>query len=326
MDGKGLFLKRHGMLRLFWFSAVVFLLSGAAAFPANCSELLLVSGNHAELNTLQGGNPSVPRQRTVLINPAMFIRGQAVDSLRLNLFDDVQLQATRNTTQRGSRGSVLWTGVLAGAETGTVVLVARDRNVSATIFLPAVTYQIRPLGNDLHLIREVTGAADVRLEGIPPAMPAHERKMIELVNRERAAEGLASLQCSDVLSKVSRNHAADMALSNYYSHERRDGRKFYERIFDTGYPISKCGENIAVGLATPEEVFEGWINSPEHRANILNCDFTEIGVGNAVGNNKVYWAQEFGSARRSDSQVLKLAAGPSPLQLFRSMGRIFKDL
>jgi uncharacterized protein YkwD len=117
-----------------------------------------------------------------------------------------------------------------------------------------------------------------------------------------------------------------MALGNYYSHDRRDGRKFYERIFDTGYPVSKCGENIAVGFATPEEVFEGWINSPEHRANILNSDFTEIGVGNAVGNSRIYWAQEFGAGRRPDHEVLKLASGPSTLQLFRTMARIFGNL
>jgi uncharacterized protein YkwD len=326
MNGKGRIAERNGVLRLFWFSALVCLFSGAVASLAYCSELPLVSGNRAELNTLQGGNPSVSRQRTVFINPDMFLKGRSVDSLRLNLFEDVQLLAARNKTQSGSRGSVLWTGILVGAETGTVVLITRDRQVSATVFLPEVTYQVRPLGNDLHLIREVNGSAVHGLERIPPAMPSHELKMIELVNRERAAEGLPSLQYSDMLSTVSRNHAADMALSNYYSHERRDGRKFYQRIFDTGYPISKCGENIAVGLTTPEEVFEGWINSPEHRANILNSDFTEIGVGNAVGNNKVYWAQEFGSARRPGSQVLKLAAGPSPLQLFRSMGRIFQNL
>jgi hypothetical protein len=244
----------------------------------------------------------------------------------LNLFDDVQLQAKRNKTQMGSHGSLLWTGALYGAESGSVVLVARDRRVSADIFLPSGIYQIRPLGGDLHLVRRISDRTGAGMETIPPGMPADEWKMIELVNRERAAEGLQSLRYNDVLAMVSRNHAVDMAQGNFYSHDRRDGRKFYQRIFDTGYPVSECGENIAVGLSTPEEVFEGWINSPEHRANILNRDFTEMGVGNAVWNHKVYWTQDFGAGGRTGHQELKLAANPSPLQLFRSMSKILRNL
>jgi uncharacterized protein YkwD len=327
MAGGERILKRFVMLRLLCSCALVCLLFCSAASLADCSELPLVSGNHLESNTSQGENSSIVlRHRTVSINPEIFARAQTVDSLRLNLFEDVQLQATRRKAQKGSRGSVLWTGALVGAEPGSIVLIASDRQISATVFLPGVTYQIRPIGHDAHLVRQVNDAAVASPERVPPGMLPDEWKLIELVNRERAAEGLSSLQCNEALSTVSRDHAADMALGNYYSHDRRDGRKFYERIFDAGYPISKCGENIAVGLTSPEEVFEAWVNSPEHRANILNCDFSEIGVGNAVGNSKTYWAQEFGAGRTPGDKVLKLAAGPSPLQIIRSMKKVFGNL
>lgn len=309
------------------FCILVCLLACSVPSAGGCSELPLVSGNFTGSTTLQAGNPSVVcRQRSVFINPDLFVNTQAIDVLQLNLFEDVRLQAVRNKTQGGARGSVLWTGVLAGAGTGSVVLITRDQRVSATVSLPSVTYQIRPLDNGMHLIRQIDTLATAGLERIQPGMPPEEWKIMLLVNRERAAEGLETLQCNEALSMASRDHAAEMALGNYYSHDRRDGRKFYERIFETGYPVSKCGENIAVGFAAPEEVFEGWINSPEHRANILNCDFTEMGVGNAVGNNKIYWAQEFGAGRKQDSRMLKLAAGPSPLDLFRSVAKVFGKL
>lgn len=220
---------------------------------------------------------------------------------------------------------MLWTGALVGAEPGSVVLIVKDQRLSATVFLQSVTYQIRPFQNDLHIIRQINNPVVAGREKIQSDLPPDEWKVTELVNRERAAEGLQPLQCSEVLSMVSRNHAAEMAGCSYYSHDRRDGRKFYEPIFETGYPVSKCGENIAVGLTGPEEVFEGWIHSPEHRANILNSDFTEMGVGNAVGNNKTYWALEFGAGKRRGFHILSLAAISSPLELFRAMGRNFEN-
>lgn len=78
---------------------------------------------------------------------------------------------------------------------------------------------------------------------------------------------------------------------NYFSHVSQDGRKFDTRIRNAGYP-SPGGENIAKGHTSPTAVMTAWMNSTGHRANILNCTFTTIGVGfDARGN---YWVQNFG--------------------------------
>lgn len=70
-----------------------------------------------------------------------------------------------------------------------------------------------------------------------------------------------------------------MALEDFYSHTGRDGSTALERIARTGYHPEATGENIAAGQPSPASVVEAWMNSEGHRANILNCDFQEIGVG-----------------------------------------------
>jgi uncharacterized protein YkwD len=79
------------------------------------------------------------------------------------------------------------------------------------------------------------------------------------------------------------------------SHTGSDGSSPGDRITRAGYTWSAYGENVAYGYATPEQVMNGWMNSPGHRANILNCSFKEIGVGLAQPGS--YWTQDFGTAR-----------------------------
>ncbi len=250
---------------------------------------------------LEPSNPSVVlRQRAVLINPGAIPNDHPSDSIQLNLFEDAKYVANRKRVASG-RGILLWTGTLAGAEKGEVIIIAKNQRVSATILLSSVIYQIRPLNQKLHLIREIKRQALSVPEKAPPGVHPHEWKMIELANREREIEGVPPLEHNDKLSASSRNHAVDMARSNYFSHEPSNGRKFYQRIFDTGYSVSKCAENIAAGFSDPAEVFESWMHNQEHRANILNTAFTEIGVGYAFSRNSCfthYWAQDLGAAKR----------------------------
>jgi len=148
-----------------------------------------------------------------------------------------------------------------------------------------------------------------------------ERKIIELVNLEREAEGVSVLQFNDRLAEAARSHARDMAMHNYSSHDRRDGRKFWQSVFDNGYPVSKCGENIAVGQATPEEAFECLISSPGHRANIIDPDFTQIGVGHAISPTSAFhyfWTQEFGAGDKRE-RTLRQGAAHSAMGLFASL-------
>jgi uncharacterized protein YkwD len=112
-----------------------------------------------------------------------------------------------------------------------------------------------------------------------------------LLNGERADHGLAPLSADEALTRAAAAYAQDLVAGSYFSHTGRDGSDVRERIERTGYfPPGRgwaVGENLAWGtgaLATPASIMQAWMNSPGHRANILNPAYREIGVGVAAGN------------------------------------------
>jgi uncharacterized protein YkwD len=128
----------------------------------------------------------------------------------------------------------------------------------------------------------------------PTESQASEAKVLEITNKERAANGCGALVFDERLANAARGHSADMAAQNYFDHKSKDGRSFVDRIKVAGYP-SPGAENIAAGQPTPEAVMKGWMESPGHRANILNCGLKALGVGVAKGGSfGIYWTQNFG--------------------------------
>ncbi|MEU8844295.1 CAP domain-containing protein [Streptomyces roseus] len=123
--------------------------------------------------------------------------------------------------------------------------------------------------------------------------PAAE--VVALVNQERAKAGCSALTVNPKLTAAALNHSQDMAAHSNMSHTGSDGSDPGERITRSGFSWMTYGENVAYGYSTPEQVMTGWMNSPGHRENILNCAFKEIGVGLAQPNS--YWTQDFGTAR-----------------------------
>ena len=133
-------------------------------------------------------------------------------------------------------------------------------------------------------------------------------QVVELTNIERAKEGLKPLTLNSQLVDAAQDHSSDMAQDDFFSHTGADGSDVGSRVIDSGYQYSTAGENIAAGQTTAAEVVEGWMNSPGHRANILNPDFTEIGIGyeyleNDTGsvNYNHYWTQVFGTPLNNNS-------------------------
>ncbi|MET7288053.1 CAP domain-containing protein [Streptomyces sp. NPDC005573] len=120
-------------------------------------------------------------------------------------------------------------------------------------------------------------------------------RIVQLVNAERAKVGCSAVTLNSTLNKVAQAHSADMAAHQNMSHTGSDGSAPGDRLTSAGYAWSTYGENVAYGYATPEEVMAGWMASPGHRANILNCSFKEMGVGLAQPGS--YWTQDFGTAR-----------------------------
>ncbi|MDT0405691.1 CAP domain-containing protein [Streptomyces edwardsiae] len=128
-----------------------------------------------------------------------------------------------------------------------------------------------------------------------PAPSGAVAQVVELVNAERGKVGCSPVKVNSTLTKAAQDHSEDMAATGTMSHSGSDGSSPGDRITRAGYAWSTYGENVAYGYSTPEQVMDGWMNSPGHKANILNCAFKEIGVGLAQPGG--YWTQDFGTAR-----------------------------
>ncbi|MCF1508744.1 CAP domain-containing protein [Streptomyces glomeratus] len=120
-------------------------------------------------------------------------------------------------------------------------------------------------------------------------------RIVQLVNAERSKAGCSPVTLNATLTKVAQAHSEDMASHRNMSHTGSDGSSPGDRITRAGYSWSTYGENVAYGYATPEQVMAGWMSSPGHRANILDCAFKQIGVGLAQPGD--YWTQDFATAR-----------------------------
>jgi uncharacterized protein YkwD len=132
-----------------------------------------------------------------------------------------------------------------------------------------------------------------RSGGLDPAAA----EVVRLVNVARASAGCRALRVDVHLTAAARLHSEDMARHNYFSHTSLDGRSPWDRIRAQGYAYGSA-ENIAAGQRTPAAVMTAWMNSPGHRANILNCASAAIGVGigrNSASTYGIYWTQDFGT-------------------------------
>ncbi|MGC4976978.1 CAP domain-containing protein [Streptomyces sp. DT199] len=124
-----------------------------------------------------------------------------------------------------------------------------------------------------------------------------EAQVLSLVNKERAAAGCSPVTANDRLTRAADDYSDVMAGSGVMSHTGPDGSTMTTRVEAAGYQWSTLGENIARGQADAASVMKSWMNSPGHRANILNCSFKELGVGVHFGDGGPWWTQNFGAGR-----------------------------
>jgi uncharacterized protein YkwD len=142
-------------------------------------------------------------------------------------------------------------------------------------------------------------AAKTKKPAAPPNvanLPA-ETAVLVLVNAERAKAGCRALTVDSRLAAAARKHSADMVARHYFSHTTPSGTTFSQRIDAEGYRWSLVGENIAAGQRNATEVMKAWMKSPGHRANILNCQYRNIGIGVVQNGRSPVWTQDFGTPR-----------------------------
>lgn len=172
------------------------------------------------------------------------------------------------------------------------------------------TSQASPLNE-----RELAGVATVsegaergerRSVAPPAAEPAAQAgaldpllaEVVALTNQERARAGLPPLTIDAKLNEAAQNHSNDMARRGVLTHYGPNGESPGDRISAAGYDFRMWAENAAMGFRSAATVMNGWMNSPGHRANILNPSVTEVGVGIAyTSSGSPYWTQVFAAPR-----------------------------
>ncbi|ORX96000.1 SCP-domain-containing protein [Basidiobolus meristosporus CBS 931.73] len=116
------------------------------------------------------------------------------------------------------------------------------------------------------------------------------QKMLQLVNQQRQMNGQPALKLDDRLVQAAQKHTDYQARVGQMTHDE-PGRPLSTRVNETGFKWSAIGENVAKGYASIDAVMKGWMNSPGHRRNILNPQYTHFGSGYVA--NGAYWTQNF---------------------------------
>lgn len=128
---------------------------------------------------------------------------------------------------------------------------------------------------------------------------AYANEVLRLVNIERANAGVAPLVLDEALCNAANMRAIEMDCTGVFGHKRPNDHSCFE-VYDICNVEwwNACGENIAAGQATPEDVMKSWLGSAGHKANILSPEYTKMGLGYSnsgcgAGEYSYYWAQEF---------------------------------
>lgn len=118
-------------------------------------------------------------------------------------------------------------------------------------------------------------------------------EVLKLVNEERAQVGCSAVSANSALADLAQDFSQAMAAQGFFDHTDPGGASPWDRAAKAGI-TDLGGENIARGQADAAAVMEAWMNSPGHKANILNCDFKTLGVGVHFGSGGPWWTQDFG--------------------------------
>lgn len=140
--------------------------------------------------------------------------------------------------------------------------------------------------------------------------------LVDLANEDRKDNALSELAINPTLEAAARMKAEDMAEKGYFAHYGPDGSAPWDWMKKAGYQFIYAGENLAIDFTDSEDVNQAWLNSPTHRANIMNSKFTEIGIATVKGfyngRQTIYVVQMFGTPQ-NQSISLPLTTSPVPV-------------
>ncbi|RKP57322.1 LysM peptidoglycan-binding domain-containing protein [Cohnella endophytica] len=145
------------------------------------------------------------------------------------------------------------------------------------------------VGQVIKLKSTGNGAVKPAAKPATPAKSSFEQQVVNLVNQYRVKNGLTTLKVSAPLAAMAKDKAIDMYTNNYFDHTSPTYGSPFQMMKSYKISYGYAGENIAMGQKTAQEVMNAWMNSSGHRANILNANYTAIGVAYYKGE----WVQEF---------------------------------
>jgi len=195
----------------------------------------------------------------------------------------------------GEAITVTGTGFQPGATLTLNDVTVPDTAVQSGTTITAVTPALAAGEYDVVVVNPDQRMASIVRGYVACDLEADEYEVLNLLNAERTAQGLLPVKPHPILALAAEYHCQDMIDRDFFDHYNPDGDAPWDRAMELGYPSGSVGENIAGGYWTPAAVMTAWMNSPGHRANILNAGWTEVGVGMRLGGSYgIYWAQVFG--------------------------------
>ncbi|MFF2010784.1 CAP domain-containing protein [Streptomyces sp. NPDC058195] len=230
------------------------------------------------------------------------VGGAAADRVRADSSPDTQSQGSRGATaDRGTTAADRGTGRAGGPAHST----APTGSPSATPSAPKASADARkkPAAPAPKATTARSTAPTAPKRSTAPgttaptargsAVTRTQAAVLTLVNQERAKAGCSPLTASSALTSLAQDYSQDMAARGFFDHTDPDGRSPWDRASKAGVK-GLAAENIARGQADAQAVMTAWMNSPGHRANILNCDYKTFGLGVHFGSGGPWWTQEFG--------------------------------
>ncbi len=197
--------------------------------------------------------------------------------------------------------------IICVLEKATLVAIIMGCFIGSIVYTRAHPY-VPPANPQAKLLTPIQSASAVNAVDI-----------ISLTNQNRSNAGVPVLTTSPLLTDAAQLKADDMAANSYYAHMSPDGKSPLYWLDLVGYHYINAGENLVIDRTTSEQVVDAWMNSPDHRENILRPQFTEIGVGTASGVYEglqtIYVVQEFGMpmpAQATQPKSVAIIPKPTP--------------
>ena len=191
-----------------------------------------------------------------------------------------------------------WTPSMTWTTTQTSPASATPTSSSTSTTTSTQTSTNIPTNTPVNTNTRTPTASFTPVPGCSPGYgPSLEDQVVGLINQERINNGLPALTVRSQLTAAARGHSQDMACNGFFSHTGSDGSTARDRIARQGYSTTWVGENIYGGtMSSPSVVVTWWMNSAPHRANILNTNYTSIGIGYVYVSTALYqkyWTANF---------------------------------